>query len=71
MVKGGRRNPRKALYMAVVTGTRCNPRLRSYYEKLRASGKAAKVALVACMRKLLIIMNAMVKAKTPFQEIFA
>jgi transposase len=71
MVKGGRRNPRKALYMAVVSGSRCNPRLRSFYDKLRASGKAAKVALVACMRKLLIIMNAMVKAKTPFQEILA
>jgi transposase len=71
MVKGGRRHPRKALNMAAVSGSRCNPRLRSFYEKLRASGKATKVALVACMRKLLIIMNAMLKAKTPFQEIFA
>jgi len=71
MIKGGRRNPRKALYMAVVIASRYNPRLRPFYEKLRASGKAAKVALVACMRKMLIIMNAMIKAKKPFQEIFA
>ncbi len=49
---------RSALYMAALVGVRHEPRLRELYQRLRARGKAAKVALVACMRKLLVILNA-------------
>jgi len=50
--------------MATLAGIRCNPVLRAFYARLRGSGKLTKVALVACMRKLLIILNAMVKHQT-------
>lgn len=57
-VWGGRHAVRSALYMAALVGVRHEPRLRELYQRLRARGKAAKVALVACMRKLLVILNA-------------
>ena len=60
-VWGGRRAVRTALYMGTLRATRCNPAIRAFYERLLAAGKAKKVALVACMHKLLIILNAMVK----------
>lgn len=62
-VWGGRAVVRSALYMAALTAVRHNPVLRAYYEKLVQAGKAKKVALVACMRKLLVILNAMMKSK--------
>jgi transposase len=58
---GGRASTRTVLYMATIAATRCNPVLRGLYQRLVASGKAKKVAIVACMRKLLIILNAMVR----------
>ena len=58
---------RAPLYMATLVAARYNPVMRAFYERLRAAGKAAKVALVACMRKLLTILNAMVKAQRPWQ----
>lgn len=61
VIWGGRAQVRRTLYMAVVAAMRCNPVIRSFYLHLRAQGKPAKVALTACMRKLLIIMNAMLK----------
>jgi transposase len=60
-VWGGRRRVRTALYMATLVATRHNPLLRSFYERLCGAGKAKKVALTACMHKLLTILNAMVK----------
>lgn len=57
---GGRRHVRCVLYMATLSAIRYNPVLRPHYEQLRARGKPGKVALVACMRKLLVILNAMV-----------
>jgi transposase len=60
-VWGGRGRVRTALYMAALVGTRRNPILKVFYARLRAAGKPAKVALVACMRKLLIIVNAMMR----------
>jgi transposase len=63
---GGRAPVRAALYMAAVTATRCNPTIRALYTRLRAAGKPAKVALVACMRKLLIIANAILRDATPW-----
>jgi transposase len=50
---------------------RHNPVLKAFYERLRAVGKAPKVALTACMRKLLTILNAMLKHQTPWQENYA
>src|SRR5713226_2702386 len=61
MVWGGRGGVRTALYLAALCGRRWNPQLRVFYERLRAAGKPKKVALIACARKLLTIVNAMVR----------
>ena len=58
---GGRSRVRAALYMGALTASRCNPSIRDFYQRLLVAGKPKKVALTACMRKLLIIMNSMVK----------
>jgi transposase len=58
---GGRAQVRRPLYMAALVATRCNPPLRAFYARLLALGKPKKVALTACMRKLLVILNAMVR----------
>ena len=63
-IGGGRSSVRTALYMAALSATRCNPVIRPFYRKLRDAGKPAKVALVACMRKLLTILNAMLRKKS-------
>jgi transposase len=60
-VWGGRASVRTALYMAALVGARCNPILKALRARLRLAGKPHKVALVACMRKLLIILNAMMR----------
>lgn len=59
VVWGGRAAVRAVLYMAALTAQRVNPVIRAFYQRLRAAGKPPKVALVACMRKLLTILNAM------------
>jgi len=61
---GGRADIRAVLYMATLAAVRWNPVLRAFYQRLLAAGKLKKVALVACMRKLLTILNAMVKTQT-------
>lgn len=61
MVWGGRAPVRAALYMATLVGIKHNPVLRSFYDRLRAAGKPFKVAATACMRKLLTILNAMLR----------
>jgi len=66
-VWGGRAGERAALYMATVTAVRCNPVLKAFYKRLRQAGKEAKVALVACMRKLLTILRAMVRDGRPWE----
>ena len=58
---GGRSHVRRVLYMAALVGTRHNPVIKAFYNRLLARGKEKKVALVACMRKLLTILNAMVR----------
>lgn len=63
---GGRAAARTALYMATLTGVRFNPTLAAFYGHLVAQGKCKKLALVACMRKLLTILNAMVRTQTPW-----
>jgi transposase len=62
-VWGGRAEVRMVLYMATVTATRCHPKIRTFYKRLREAGKPGKVALTACMRKFLTILNAIAKEK--------
>jgi transposase len=64
---GGRAPVRAALYMAALVATRRNPVIRARYARLLAAGKPKKVALVACMRKLLTILNAMLRDRAPWQ----
>ena len=66
-IGGGRARVRAVLYMAALVAARFNPVIRAYYQRLVAVGKPKKVALVACMRKLLIVVNAMIKTKTRWQ----
>ena len=64
---GGRAQVRRVLYMAVVAAVRSNPVIKNFYTQLRARGKYPKSALTACMRKLLVILNAMLHNQTPWQ----
>jgi transposase len=64
---GGRSSVRAVLYMAALTATRRNPAIRRLYERLCAGGKAKKLALTACMRKLLTVLNAMARSNTPWR----
>lgn len=63
---GGRAAVRNVLYMAAMVAATHNPILKEYYQRLKANGKKSKVALVACMRKLLTILNAMVRSGEPW-----
>jgi len=63
---GGRAQVRSMLYMAAVTAARCNPVLQRFYRALRDAGKPARVALTACMRKLVVILNAMLRDRRPW-----
>lgn len=65
--KGGRADVRRTLYMATLTGIRYNPVIKANYERLVRRGKEKKVAITACMRKFLIILNAMMRDQKPFQ----
>lgn len=58
---------RTVLYMGTLSAIRCNPVIRPFYDRLLAAGKAKKVAVVACMHKILTILNAMLKHQTPRQ----
>jgi transposase len=66
-IGGGRAAVRAGLYMAVLAATQHNPVVRSYYQRLRARGKPAAVAVIACLRKLLVIANAIVRDGQPWQ----
>ncbi|MCK5001973.1 MAG: IS110 family transposase [Gammaproteobacteria bacterium] len=63
-IQGGRAGIRTVLYMATLSATQCNPVIKAFYKKLVAQGKHKKVALTACMRKFIIILNTMMKNKT-------
>lgn len=71
LVWGGRAPVRAALYMGALIASRHNPVIRDFYQRLVAAGKPKKVALVACMRKLLTILNAMVRTNTRWGERYA
>ncbi len=70
-VWGGRAHVRAALYMGTLAATRHNPVIKAFYTRLLAAGKVKKVALTACMRKLLTILNAILKQQVPWQENYA
>jgi len=63
---GGRSSVRSVLYLAALSATRHNPRIKDFYQRLLANGKEKKVALTACMRKLLVILNAMARDQKPW-----
>lgn len=63
---GGRADVRRVLFVAALVGTRFNPVLKAFYARLLAAGKPKKVALVACMHKLLVILNAIARSKSPW-----
>lgn len=67
MIWGGRGDVRAVLYMATLSAVRFNPVIKKFYDRLTVAGKAHKVAMTACMRKLLTILNAMLKNHTPWQ----
>jgi transposase len=66
-ILAGRRTVRTALYMAALSASRFNPQIRRFYQRLRQAGKPFKVARAACMRKLLTILNAMIRNHTPWR----
>ena len=63
---GGRPQVRKVLFMAAMAATRYNPVIKTFYDRLVAAGKPKKLAITACMRKLLTILNARAKTRKPF-----
>jgi transposase len=67
-IQGGRFDLRRVLYMAALTAARHNPTIKVFYQRLIAAGKPSKLALVACMRKLLITLNAMVRTNTKWDN---
>ena len=64
MIWGGRGRIRSVLYMSVTCAIRFNPMLKTFYQRLRDAGKLHKVAMTACMRKLVVILNTMIKNRT-------
>jgi transposase len=70
MIRGGRPFIRNVLYMATLSATRFNPIIKAMYERLLAAGKQKKVAIVACMRKLLTILNAIIRTQTAWHPVF-
>lgn len=66
-IRGGRPRIRAVLYMATLSAIRYNAVVRTWYERLLAAHKAKKVAIIACMRHLLVVLNAMLKTRTPWQ----
>ena len=67
-IRGGRTGPRTALYLAAMNGARFNPILKAFYLRLREAGKPPKLAFIALARKLLTILNAMVRDRTTWQK---
>ena len=67
-ISGGRAALRTVLYMPTLAATRFNPAIREFYQRLLAAGKVKKVALLACMPKMLTLLNAIVKSGTPWNE---
>jgi transposase len=64
--RGGRQRVRSVLYMAAITAIRCNPQIKAFAQRLRQAGKKFKVVVIACIRKMLVILNSMVKHNQPW-----
>lgn len=67
-IRGGRHQIRTVMFMAMMSTIQCNKKFKIYYERLKATGKRPKVALVACMRKMIVILNSMVRNGTSWEE---
>lgn len=67
-IQGGRRQLRRMLYMSAVSSVRCNQDMKVFYTRLREAGKPAKVAFIAVIRKLLSVINSIIKRQTPWQK---
>jgi transposase len=66
-IRGGRHQIRTVMFMAMMSTIQCNKKFKDYYERLKAAGKRPKVALVACMRKMIVILNSMVRNGTAWE----
>ncbi|WP_206075658.1 IS110 family transposase [Marinobacter sp. NP-4(2019)] len=60
-IRGGRHRVRTVMFMAMLSSIQCNPVFKRFYERLKAQGKTPKVALIACMRKMIVVLNTMIK----------
>ena len=69
-VAGGRHAVRAVLYMATISALKCNPAIIAFKRHLMAQGKSSKVAIIACMRKLLLILNAILRERRPWSDSF-
>lgn len=67
-IRGGRHRVRTVMFMAMLSSIQCNPVFKRFYERLKAQGKIPKVALIACMRKMIVVLNTMVKNQEPWRE---
>ena len=67
-IAGGRHAVRAVLYMATISALKCNPVIIAFKRQLMAQGKSSKVAIVACMRKLLTILNAILRERRPWSD---
>jgi transposase len=70
-IRGGRAHSRTALYLSAMVAARYNPDIKRFYERLLQAGKHKKVALTACIRKIVTALNAMLRDNTPWQSSFA
>jgi transposase len=66
-IRGGRAHSRTALYLTAMVATRFNPDIKRFYERLVSAGKHKKVALTACIRKIVTALNAMIRDNSPWQ----
>ncbi len=67
-IRGGRHRVRTVMFMAMLSSIQCNPVFKRFYEHLKAQGKIPKVALIACMRKMIVVLNTMVKNQEPWRK---
>jgi transposase len=70
-IRGGRAHSRTALFLSAMSAVRFNPDIKRFYERLLAAGKHKKVALTACIRKIVIALNAMLRDNSPWQPVSA
>jgi len=66
-IRGGRHRVRTVMFMAMLSSIQCNPVFKRFYERLKAQGKIPKVALIACMRKMIVVLNTMIKNQEPWR----